>query len=192
MAARVGTLDRESTKGEVMTTTPIEQTTTRWTVDPEETHVEFDVKTFWGLATVHGRFDRFTGSYETGSDEASIELVIDADSLDTGNGTRDGHLRSGGFFDAAEHPQLRFTSSRVHEVAEGVLHVGGHLEAAGRSEWLEFPAIVRPVGDGLEIDATTTVDQQELGMSDGPLGMIRRPATLRVTARLIETTSEER
>jgi polyisoprenoid-binding protein YceI len=176
-----------------MTTTPIEQkTTTRWTVDPEETRVEFDVKTFWGLATVHGRFDRFAGSYETGPEDAKIELAIDAGSLDTGNRTRDGHLRSDGFFAAAEHPQLRFVSTRVHEVAEGVLHVGGHLEAAGKSEWIEFPAMMRSVGDGLQVEATTTFDQQELGMSNGPLGMIRRPATLHVTARLIDTTGEER
>jgi polyisoprenoid-binding protein YceI len=175
-----------------MTATAIEQTTTRWTIDPEETRVEFDAKTFWGLTTVHGRFDRFGGSYETGPEEARIELAIDADSLDTGNGTRDGHLRSGGFFDAAEHPQLRFTSSRVREVGEGVLHVGGHLEAAGKSAWLEFPAIVRSAGDGLQVEATTTVDQQKLGMSNGPLGMIRRPVTLHVTARLYDETGEER
>ena len=49
-----------------MTTTAIEQTTaapTRWALDNEKTTVEFAVKTFWGLSTVHGRFDRFDGSY---------------------------------------------------------------------------------------------------------------------------------
>ena len=50
-----------------MTTIAIEQaTTTHWEVDPERTSVAFDVPTFWGLATVHGNFDRFAGSYETG------------------------------------------------------------------------------------------------------------------------------
>ena len=173
------------------TTTTIEQATTRWAVDPKDSSVAFDVKTFWGLATVHGRFDRFDGSYETGPEGTTIELTIDADSLDTGNKTRDKHLRSSGFFHVTEHPRVRFASTRVHEVGYGVLHVDGRLEAAGRSVWLEFPAIVRPVGDGLEIEATTTVDQQELGMSRGPLAMIRRPVTLHVTARLVDTTGEE-
>jgi polyisoprenoid-binding protein YceI len=174
-----------------MTTTAIEQATTRWAVDPKATSVGFDVKTFWGLATVHGRFDGFSGSYETGPEGTTIELTIDADSLDTGNKTRDRHLRSSSFFHATEHPRLRFASTRVREVGNGVVHVGGRLEAAGTSVWLEFPAIVRPVGDGLEIEATTTVDQQELGMSNGPLSMIRRPVTLHVTARLIDTAGEE-
>jgi polyisoprenoid-binding protein YceI len=187
LAAGLGSLDRTSTKGEAMTITATKQRTaapTRWTVDPHESAVEFAAKTFWGLATVHGRFDRFDGWYENGPDGTAIELTIDADSLDTGNGTRDEHLRSGGFFQAAEHPQVRFTSTRVHYVRDGILHVVGQLEAAGRSVMLEFPALVQQIGDSLQIEATTTVDQQELAMSSGTLGMIRRPVTLHVNARL--------
>ena len=156
----------------------------RWTVDPESTSVEFTVKTFWGLMTVNGRFDRFEGSYESGPDGTTIELTIDADSLDTGNKTRDKHLRSTDFFHVAEHPQVRFTSTRVHNVSGGILHIVGRLEAAGNSETLEFPATIRPVGDGFEVEATVTVDQSQLGMSSGQLGMIRRPATLYVKAHL--------
>jgi polyisoprenoid-binding protein YceI len=170
-----------------MTTTATEQRTaapTRLTVDPDESSVEFTVKTFWGLATVHGRFDRFDGHYDIGPGGATIELTIDADSIDTGNGTRDKHLRSSGFFHIAEHPQVRFASTRVHDVGRGVLHVVGRLKAAGSSVLLEFPATVRRVGDEIEIEATTTVDQRELGMSTGTLGMIRRPVTLHVNARL--------
>ena len=77
--------------------------------------VEFTVKTFWGLMTVRGSFDRFDGSYEVGPDGTTIELTIDADSLDTGNATRDKHLRSTDFFDVDEHPQVRFRSTRVDE-----------------------------------------------------------------------------
>jgi polyisoprenoid-binding protein YceI len=156
----------------------------RWTVDPDESSVEFAVKTFWGLMTVRGRFDRFDGSYEIGPEGAKIELTIDADSLDTGNSIRDRHLRSTDFFHVVKHPHVRFTSTRVHDVDGRILHVVGRLEAAGRSVLLEFPATVRPVGDGFEVEATTTVDQSQLGMSSGQLGMIRRPVTLHVKARL--------
>lgn len=162
----------------------IEQATTLWSVDLDESSAEFSVRTFWGLTTVHGRFDRFDGSYEIGPAGTTIELTIDADSLDTGNGTRDKHLRSSSFFDVGEHPLVRFTSTRVHTVAGGVLHVAGHLEAAGRRVLLEFPATVRPVDGGLDIEATTTVDQRRLGMSSGTLGMIRRPVTLHVKSHL--------
>lgn len=170
-----------------MTITAIEQATSHWAVDPESTSVEFDVETFWGLTTVHGRFDRFTGSYLTGPGVAEIELLIDADSLDTGSKTRDRHLRSSGFFDVVEHPWLRYGSTRIDDDGDGVLQVAGILEAAGRATPLEFPATVRQVGDELEIEATTTVDQAELGMSSGPLWMIRRPVTIRVDARVVQT-----
>lgn len=170
-----------------MTALEIQQrtaTSTRLTVVADETSVEFAVKTFWGLMTIHGRFDRFDGSYEVGPGGTTIELTIDADSIDTGLATRDKHLRSTDFFHVVEHPQVRFTSTRVHHVTDDILHVVGRLEAAGEVTLLEFPATVRRLGDALEIEATTTVDQRRLGMSTGRLGMIRSPATLHVNARL--------
>jgi polyisoprenoid-binding protein YceI len=157
---------------------------TRWSVDGDETSVAFTVKTFWGLTTVRGRFDRFGGSYEVGPDGTKIELTIDADSLDTGNRTRDKHLRSTHFFGVAEHPEVRFTSTRIRHARDETLHVEGDLEAAGKVVPLEFDATVQQVDDVLEVEATTTVDQRQLGMSSGQLGMIRRPATLHVKARL--------
>jgi len=168
-----------------MNATVIEQRTAapaRRTLDAKRTSVEFAVETFWGLATVHGRFDRFEGAYETGPGGRRIELTVDADSLDTGNRTRDKHLRSAAFFNIAEHPQIRFTSTRVHDVGDGIWHVVGELEAAGTTVLLEFPAFVRAAARGLEVEATTTVDQTRFGMSRGKLGMIRPSTTLHVKA----------
>jgi polyisoprenoid-binding protein YceI len=138
----------------------------------------------WGLIPVRGRFDRFAGSYEVGRNGTTIELTIDADSIDTGNAKRDEHLRSPDFFDVGEHAQVRFRSTRVYAVSDEMLHVAGNLEVAGIVTPLEFAATVQPAGDGLAVEATTTVDQQRFGMSSGLLGMIRRPATLHVEALL--------
>jgi polyisoprenoid-binding protein YceI len=157
---------------------------THWSIDRDETSVEFTVKTFWGLMTVHGCFDRFDGSYEVGPSGTTIELTVDADSIDTGNPKRDEHLRSTDFFDVDEHPQVRFRSTHAHAVGGEILHVVGNLEVAGIAEPLEFAATVRPAGDGLALQARTTVDQRRFGMSSGLLGMIRRPATLHVEALL--------
>jgi hypothetical protein len=49
--------------------------------------------------------------------------------------------------------------------------------------------MVQQVGDGLQLEATTVLDQRLLGMSSGPLGTIRHPATLHVKARLSATTT---
>ena len=77
---------------------------------------------------------------------------------------------------------MRFTSTRVLYVTRAILHVVGHLEAAGKVMSLEFDATVRHVDDALEVEATTTVDERRLGMGSGQLGMIRPPATLHVKA----------
>ena len=175
-----------------MTITEIEQgavVPTLWAVERSDTSVDFTVKTFWGLTTVRGRFDRFDGSYEVGPDGPRIELTIDADSVDTGNRTRDKHLRSTDFFQVTEHPYVRFTSTRVYDLGGGMLHVVGRLEAAGNVVLLEFPATVRRVDDALEVEATTAVDHRRFGMSSGHLGMIRPPATLHVKGRLHSTAS---
>jgi polyisoprenoid-binding protein YceI len=182
-AARRGGVDarevRPAGSDRTQTTAP-----RRWKLDAARSIVEFRVPTFWGLSTVVGHFDRFDGFYGRDSEDVlAIELAIDADSLDTGNGTRDRHLRAERFFNVRAHPQVRFTSTLVNDLG-GTLAVVGRLEAAARTVPVAFGARVREAGDDLEIEATTTVDQRELGMTFSPLGMIRAPSTLHVRARL--------
>jgi len=172
-----------------MTTIEFQQTqpgtTTRWVVDPTRTTVDFAARTFWGLATVHGHFDRFGGSYEAGPEGTRIDLTVAVDSIDTRNHTRDKHLRSHDFFDAALHPLMRFTSTSVLETGDGTVHIAGVLEAAGDSVSIDLEATVEEFDGELEIEAITPVDLGRLGMSSGPLGMIRAPAEAHVRTRLV-------
>jgi polyisoprenoid-binding protein YceI len=158
---------------------------TFWAVDAEQSSVEFAVKTFWGLTTVQGRFQRLGGCWDMSGPGQSIELTIDPASVDTRNSKRDEHLRSADFFDVADHPRVRFASTRIRTTGDGILHVEGELEAAGVIVPIEFDATVRFVADELEVEATTTVDPRRFGMSSGHLGMIRPPAELHVRARLV-------
>jgi hypothetical protein len=71
----------------------------------------------------------------------------------------------------------------INEV-DGTMAVIGHPEAVGRKVPIALGATVRRVGDDLEMEATTTVDQRELELTFSPLGMIRTPSTLHVEVRL--------
>jgi polyisoprenoid-binding protein YceI len=174
----------------IIENTPRTSVPTRWVVDPERSSVEFAVKTFWGLVTVRGRFERYDGWYDATPDRQSIELSIDAGSLNTEHGKRDEHLRSADFFDIADHPEVRFISTRVRNVGDGTLHVEGGLEAAGVVVAVEFDAEARQVGEELEVEARTTVDPRRFGMSSGHVGMIPPPARLHITVRLTEATAQ--
>ena len=154
-----------------MTTTASERTTTvappRWSLDRDGSSVGFTVKTMWGLIPVRGRFDRFAGSYEVGRNGTTIELTIEADSIDTGNAKRDEHLRSPDFFDVDDHAQVRFRSTRVYAVGDEMLQVVGNLEVAGIVEPLEFAATAR--GRGHDDSRSAVVrHEQRVARDDSP------------------------
>ena len=155
----------------------------RWRIDPARSRVEFRTPTLWGLATVDGRFEHYDGSLDLQRSPA-IELTIEAASLNTKNNFRDRHLRSADFFDAKNHPQVRFVSETA-TLDGDTLKVRGRLYAAGKSLPLELEASLRPVGDDVEIDARTYADHRKLGMSHGILGMIPTPSELIVHGRLV-------
>jgi polyisoprenoid-binding protein YceI len=157
----------------------------RWRLDPARSTAEFRVPNFWGLANVKGRFDRLSGWLEIGEGgKRRIELTIDATSLNTGNEKRDEHLRSDEFFDTEHHPTVRFVSDAVSDPVAGRIQVQGELLAAGHRVVLELEPTLRQHADELLLDASTMVDQRDLGLTWSPLGMIRTPATLTVHAQL--------
>jgi polyisoprenoid-binding protein YceI len=152
---------------------------TEWSIDG----LEFDVATGWGLTIARGRFDRVAGFYEVGPQGAKIELKVDARSLVTGSGMWGNLLRSTELTRIADHPDVRFTSTRVRDSGRGGLHVEGALEATGTVVPVEFDAVVQRVDHEFQLAATATIDREQLGKSGSHLGMTL-PATVHVRAHL--------
>jgi polyisoprenoid-binding protein YceI len=158
---------------------------TRWRLDPSDSSAEFNAPFFWGLASVKGRVQPIDGWLEVDDDDQwHMELTLDAASLDTGNRRRDRHLRSADFFDAEQHPEVRFRSSSVSDHGGGRLHVVGELEAAGGRAWLQVEVTATHSGGRLDLDAAASVDQRELDMTYSPLRVIGSPTALSVHAGL--------
>ncbi len=159
--------------------------TTRWQLDPAHSTAGFSVPHFWGLIKVRGQFDRLDGWLETDrGGHVALELTIDAASLTTGNRQRDRHLRGADFFDAGQHPQLRFASTTARDAGNGLLHIEGELVAAGHRVALELEPSLEQTSDRVQIDVRVALDQRELGMTWSPLGMARTPTTVTVHAEL--------
>ncbi|MDX3730897.1 YceI family protein [Streptomyces caniscabiei] len=84
-----------------------------WLFDPPHTAIRFIAKHV-GMAHVHGRFERFEGGLAITQDmtRSRVHVRIDASSINTGNNTRDTHLRSADFLDVERFPYIDFTSTR--------------------------------------------------------------------------------
>lgn len=88
---------------------------TTWQLDPTHSSIEFSVKHMM-MTTVRGRFKEIEATLRGDRDnpkDAGVDVRIRAASIDTGVADRDAHLRSADFFNADEHPEITFSSTRI-------------------------------------------------------------------------------
>src|SRR5690606_20504976 len=100
-----------------------------WNIDTAHSGINFSVR-HMVFAKVRGRFGAFRGALELDPHDltrASVEVEMDADSIDTGVADRDNHLRSADFLNVERYPKLRFQSSQVHEAGKDRYRIHGQL-----------------------------------------------------------------
>jgi polyisoprenoid-binding protein YceI len=105
----------------------------KWTFEPSHCKIGFSVKHF-GISETEGFFKKFEGritSEKEDFSDARVDLVIDVNSIDTQDATRDGHLKSADFFNAEHFPTIRFQSSAMEVIAENQYKMSGDLTMAG-------------------------------------------------------------
>jgi polyisoprenoid-binding protein YceI len=104
-----------------------------WEIDPSHTTAQFSVKHMM-VTSVRGTFDKVSGSATLDDKDltrSSVEVVIDAASINTREPKRDAHLRSPDFFDVAKNPHLTFKSTKVEKAGKGKFKVTGDLTMRG-------------------------------------------------------------
>jgi polyisoprenoid-binding protein YceI len=107
----------------------------KYQIDPSHSVATFSVKHMM-IAKVHGGFQKLSGqlNYDPANPaKSSVEVVIDAASINTHEEKRDAHLRSPDFFDVEKYPTITFKSSRV-EGSGDELKVVGDLTIHGVSQ----------------------------------------------------------
>lgn len=100
-----------------------------WKIDPAHTSVRFTARHMM-VTTVHGEFKDFDGAIEFDEKNpanTTVEVSIDAASIDTHEPQRDGHLRSADFLNAEVYPKLTFKSSSVEVVDDTHARLHGDL-----------------------------------------------------------------
>jgi polyisoprenoid-binding protein YceI len=120
-----------------------------WNVDPAHSTVGFSVK-HMGIATVRGHFAAFEGSIVIGDDLAATTVTgsVDVPSVSTNQADRDGHLQSGDFFDAENHPKISFTSTSIEPLDATTFRVTGDLTIRGTTKPITLHAEI----EGTDVD----------------------------------------
>lgn len=85
-----------------------------WNIDPHHSSIGFAVRHLM-INTVRGQFDEFEAKTVVGQpiEQSEIDITIQVGSINTNNGDRDGHLKSGDFFDAEQFPTITFKSTKI-------------------------------------------------------------------------------
>ena len=158
-----------------MSTSPAAQSATiAYNIDPAHSSAHFKVRHLM-IAWVRGEFKKVSGTitfHEANLGASSVTAEIDVSSLSTREPDRDKHLLSPDFLDAANHPTIKFQSTKITKDGNDEYEVTGELTIRGvtRPVVLEVDSVTPEIKDpwgflrrGLA--ATTKISRKEFGVS---------------------------
>jgi polyisoprenoid-binding protein YceI len=139
-----------------------------WQLDPVHSQVGFEVAYLSG--TFKGQFREFDGKLVVDGNDTTLDGTVKVASVDAKDENLSAHLQSPDFFDAEQHPELRFTATDISLDGENV-NVRGELTIKGVTHQTEVTGTVAaPLTDyagrervGLRL--TTTIDRTAFGVS---------------------------
>ena len=118
-------------------------------LDKNHTQIGFRVRHF--VSKVGGHFGKFEGTItldRAKPEDSSVELKIEAASIDTGVPNRDKHLNTPDFFDTAKFPEITFKSTKIAAKGKDTYDVTGDLTMRGVTK----PVTLTVVANGFTND----------------------------------------
>ena len=133
-----------------------------------ESAVKFNVKASVAIA---GTFDKWDASLTFTSPDlatAVLDIKIQAASVNSGSGMKDGKLKSKDFFDSDHDPLITFHSTKVTQTGPNTVVFDGNFTIRGvtKPEQLTFTISGKGTGTG-EISGTMAFDRKDYGMNSG-------------------------
>jgi polyisoprenoid-binding protein YceI len=109
-----------------------------WTVDATHSEVGFSIRHIM-ISKVKGKFEQFSGTFVTAENplESTVTASAQVVSINTNEPNRDGHLRTGDFFDAESFPTIDFVSTGIRS-DKGDFLVDGNLTIKGVTKPVTF------------------------------------------------------
>ena len=116
-------------------------TTNNWNIDTTHSGINFSIR-HMVVSKVRGRFAKYTGAINIDDGDltrSSVEVSIDASSIDTGVADRDTHLRSADFFDVEKYPEITFRSTKIAPRGQNQYDVTGSFTLHGVTKEITVP-----------------------------------------------------
>lgn len=158
-------------------------------ITPVESSVTFEVD---ASVEIKGKFDKWDAALTFTSPDVStgvLDIKIQADSVDTGSGMKNGKLKGKNFFDVKQNPMITFHSNKVVQTGPDTFEVDGDFTIRGVSKAEKLTLKVEGVGTGAgDISGTMAFDRKQYGMNSG-IPFIRIADRVAVTVKLTATHS---
>jgi polyisoprenoid-binding protein YceI len=137
-------------------------------VTPVHSFIKFSVK---ASVSIVGKFDKWDAKLTFQSPDiktGSLEITIQADSVDTGSGMKNGKLKGKDFFDAENNPTIVFKSTKFVQTSLNTIEVDGDFLIRGVSNPEKLTLIVSHKEGHLgEIEGKMIFDRKNYGMNKG-------------------------
>jgi polyisoprenoid-binding protein YceI len=144
-----------------------------YTIDPRHTFPSFEISHF-GWSTQRGRFNKVNGKIvlDRAAKTGTVDVTIDAASVDTGLGKLEEHLVSEDFFNVAKFPAMTFKSGKVNFSGDKPVSVEGAFTLLGVTKPLTltinaFHCAPNPFAkkEACGADAVAVIRRSEFGMN---------------------------
>jgi polyisoprenoid-binding protein YceI len=139
-----------------------------YVITPEVSSIKFFVKSSVALV---GNFDKWDATLTFPSTDVTtgvLDIKIQAATVNTGSGMKDGKLKSKDFFDVEQNPQITFLSKKIVQTGPDTFEVQGDFTIRGVSkpETLVLTVAGKGTGSG-SIKGTMAFDRKDYGMNKG-------------------------
>jgi len=153
-------------------------------ITQEDSSIKFSVK---ASVKIDGSFEKWDGNLTFTSPDAEtgvLDVKIQAASVNTGSGMKDGKLKGKDFFDVKQDPVITFLSKKIIQTGPNTFDVQGDFTIRGvtRPETLTLTVSGEGTGSG-EIQGTMAFDRKDYGMHSG-IPFIRIADRVEVTVDL--------
>jgi polyisoprenoid-binding protein YceI len=137
-------------------------------ITPVESTIKFDVEASTAIKGTFAKWDATLTFKSTDVTTGVLDIKIQAATVDTGSGVKNGKLKSKDFFDVQNNPYIIFHSTKIVQTGPDSFEVDGDFTIRGVTKAEKLTLIVSGAGTGSgTIQGTMAFDRKQYGMNSG-------------------------